>query len=90
MLEDGVEDHEQFAHTSGQGHLFGFTGRQQLLVKVADDRVMAAAHQRFHIEDGPHSGASTPDGALAPQGATVTVERSPNHQGGDLAVVHHA
>ena len=23
MLEDGVEDGEQFAHTSYQGHLFG-------------------------------------------------------------------
>ena len=35
MLEYGVEDDEQFAHTSDQGHPFRFTGRQQLLVEAA-------------------------------------------------------
>ena len=90
MLEDGVEDNEQFAHTSDQGHLFRFTGRQQLLVEVADDRVVAAGHQRSHIEDGPHPGASAPDGAFATQGATVPVEGSHAHQGGDLLAVEGA
>ncbi len=50
MFEDGVKNDEKFAHTSDQGHLFRFTGRQQLLVEVADDRVVTAAHQRCHIE----------------------------------------
>ena len=50
MLEHGVEDDEQFAHTSDQGHPFRFTGRQQLLVEVADDRVVTAGYHRSHIQ----------------------------------------
>ena len=90
MFEHGVEDDEQFAHTRDQGHLLRFTMRQQPLVEVADEGVVAGCGQRPHVEGAPHSGAPAPDGAFAPQGATVPFEGSRAHQGGDLAAVQRA
>ena len=73
MFEHGVEHNQQFAHARDQRHLFRLTSCQQPLVEVPDSRVVAAGYQRSHVEDGPHPGASAPDGAFAPQGAAVAV-----------------
>ena len=40
-----------------------------------------------HVEDGADPSASTPDSTSAPQGATVPIEGSHSHQGGDLPTV---
>ena len=69
MFEHGVERNQQFAHGRDQRHLFRLTSCQQPLVEVPNSRVVAAGYQRSHVEDGPHPGASAPDGAFAPQGA---------------------
>ena len=73
VFEHGVEYDQQFAHARDERHLLRFTGCQQPLVEILDSRVMAAGYQRSHVEDGPHPGASAPDGAFAPQGATAAV-----------------
>ena len=73
MFEHGVEHNQQFAHGRDQRHLFRLTSCQQPLVEVPNSRVVAAGYQRSHVEDGPHPGASAPDGAFAPPGAAVAV-----------------
>ena len=90
MFEHGVEDDEQFAHTRDEGHLLRFASRQQPLVEVADDGVVAGCGQRPHVKGAPHSGAPAPDSAFASQDATVPVEGSHAHQGGDLPAVQGA
>ena len=66
MFEHGVEDDEQFAHTRDEGHLLRFASRQQPLVEVTDDGVVAGCGQRPHVKGAPHSGAPAPDSAFAP------------------------
>ena len=57
MLEHGVHGDERFAHASDQGHPFRFTGRQQPLVEVANDRIVTAGYHRCHIQGGSYPGA---------------------------------
>ena len=90
MLEHGVENNQQLAHASCEGQFLGFTSSQQPLVEVSYDGVEAAGHQRSHVEGGTDPCASTPDGAFTSQSATVPVERSHPHQGGDLPAVQGA
>ena len=66
---------------------FRLAGCQQPLVEVPDSRVVAGGHQGSHVEDGPHPGASAPDGAFVPPGAAVAVVGSHAHQGGDLPAI---
>ena len=84
MFEHAVEYNQQFAHGRGQRRLFRLASCKQPLVEVPDSRVVAAGYQRSHVEGGPHPGASAPDGAFAPQGATVAVVGGHAHKGGDL------
>jgi hypothetical protein len=65
VFEHGVEDGEQLPHAGYQGHLLGLAGRQQALIESPDYRVVAAGHQRCHVEGGP-------DGGEAPKAATRT------------------
>ena len=81
VLEHGVEDYPQLAHTGGQSQLFRLSSRQQALVEVPYDRVEAAGYHRPHVEGYADPGPSTPDGTFAPQGTTVPVEGSHAHQG---------
>ena len=90
MLEHGVEDDKQFAHTRDDGYLLRFASRQQLLVEVADDGIASGRGHHSHVEGAPHSGASAPDGAFAPQGAAVPVEASHGHHGGDLPAIQRS
>ena len=46
MLEHGVEDDEQLAHTSDQGQLLRLASGQQPLVEVPDDRIDSAPRRR--------------------------------------------
>ena len=69
---------------------FRLTSCQQPLVEVPNSRIVAAGYQRSHVEDGPHPGASAPDGAFAPQGAAVAVVVSHADQGGDLPAIQRA
>ena len=87
MLEHGVENNRQLAHASCEGQLLRLTSGQQPLVEVPYDRIEAAGCQRPHVQGGTNPGASAPDRAFAPQGATVPVEGSHSHQGGDLSTV---
>ena len=90
MFEHAVEYNQQFAHGRDQRHLFRLASCQQPLVEVPDSRVVAAGYQRSHVEDGPHPGASAPDGAFAPQGATVPVVGGHAHKGGNLPAIQRA
>ena len=90
MLEHGVEEDEQLAHASCEGHLLRLTRGQQPLVEVPDDRVVAAGHQRTHVESGADPGASSPYGTFAPQRAAVPVEGSHSHEGSGLSSIQGA
>ena len=90
MLEHGVADNEQLAHAGCEGQLLRLTSIQKPLVEVPYEGVEAAGYQRSHVQGGSDPGASTPDGAFAPQRAAVPVEGSHTHQGGDLPAVQRA
>ena len=89
-IEQGVEDNEQLAHTGCEGQLLRLTSRQQTLVEVPDDGVVAASYQRSHVQGSTDPGAPSPDRPFAPQCAAVPVEGSHAHQGGDLPAVQGA
>ena len=73
-----------------RGHLLRLTGGQQSLIEVSYDGVAAGRGQRPHVEGGPHTGPSAPDGAFAPQSPAVPVEGSHAYQCGDLPAVQRA
>ena len=85
VLEHGVQDGQQLAHAGGQRHLLRLPGRQETLVEISDDRVVAAGYHRSHVEGCADPSPSAPDGAFAPQGAAVPIEGSHAHQGSDLS-----
>ena len=90
MLEHGVQDNQQLTHTGCESQLLGLTRRQQALIEDPDDWVVAAGRQRPHVQSAANSGASTPDGAFAPQSTAVSVEGSHTNQGSDLTTVQRA
>ena len=90
VFEHGVEYDQQFAHARDERHLLRLAGCQQLLVEVADDRVVTAGYHRSHIQGGSYSGAPAPDGPFAPQGAAIAVEGSHSHQGGYLPAIQRS
>ena len=86
MFEHGVEDDEQFAHTRDQSHLLRFTMRQQPLVEVADEGVVAGCGQRPHVEGARPQTARLPrrmplsrlKGATPTRAATCLRSKVPN------------
>ena len=78
-----LQDNQQLTHTGCESQLLGLTRRQQALVEDPDDWVVAAGRQRPHVQSAANSGASTPDGAFAPQSTAVSVEGSHTNQGSD-------
>ena len=90
MLEHGVEGYEQLSHAGCEGQFLGLTGGQQPPVEVPYDGVVLASLQRSHVQGGSDPGAAAPDGAFAPQGATIPVEGGHAHQGGDLPTIQRA
>ena len=69
MLEHGVEDDEQFAHTRDQGHLLRFTMRQRPLVEVADGGLRTASPCRV---GSPQLTAQRTSEAMAATTTTTT------------------
>ena len=90
MLEHGVEDDQQLAHAGCEGQFIRFASSHQPLVEVPDDGIVATGHQSSHVQDCADPGASAPNGTSASQCATVPVEGSLSHQGGDLPAVQGA
>ena len=79
MLEHSVEDDEKLAHTGCESQLLRLTAGQQSLVEAPDDGIAATSYQCSHVQSGSNPGAPTPDGAFAPEGATVPIEGSDSH-----------
>ena len=71
MFEHAVDYISSLRMDATSATFFGFSDANSPLIEVRDSRVVAAGYQRSHVEDGPHQGVSAPDGAFAPQGATV-------------------
>jgi hypothetical protein len=58
-----------------------FTVTEQPLIEGTERRIIAAAHQRSHIEHIPYVCAAAPNHALAATRATVAVKRAPLRPG---------
>src|SRR3972149_1190047 len=84
MLKHGVEDGQQLAHAGGECQLLGLACSQQTLVEGPNHWVEASSDQGSHVEGRPYRGASAPDGAFPPPGATIPVEGGYPHQGAEL------
>ena len=61
--------------TGHQGHFFDFPDGEQPFIKGFDPRVEARGHERAHRQDGAPVRPASPNGAPAPQGPTVAIER---------------
>src|SRR3990170_3254535 len=90
MFKHGVQNCEQLPHASGKGYLFVLTCSTQTLVEVPDDSIVSCSHQSPHVEGCPYWSPSSPDCALPPQCATVSVKRSNPCQGSYLSAVQCA
>ncbi len=51
MLDHGIEDGEQLAHTGDEGDLLRLASGQQSLVEVPDDGIVLAGDHCSHIQD---------------------------------------
>ena len=58
--------------------------------KCSKHWVVPTAHQCRHVKDGADPGPASPNRPLAPHCATVPVDASHTHQGGDLPPVQGA
>ena len=87
MFEHSIEDGKELAHAGSEGHLLGLTCDAEALIESSDDGVRASGHQGGHVEDSPYTSPTSPNGALASEGTTVSVEGSYPYQGSDLPTV---
>ena len=87
MTHHCVEDGQELAHASREGHLLRFAGRDQAVVEGLDHRVVASGDESGHVQSSPNLRPATPDRTFAPEGATVTVEGRDANQGSYLAAV---
>ena len=59
MLEHGVEDNQQLAHTGCESQFLRLTSGQQPLVEVPDHGIEAAGDQRSHVQGGADAETGT-------------------------------
>src|SRR3972149_425356 len=71
----------------GECQLLGLACSQQTLVEGPNHWVEASGDQGSHVKDRPYRGASAPEGAFPPPGATIPVEGCYPHQGAELPAV---
>ena len=75
MLQHRIENRHQLMHTRRQSDFFEFPCSEQPLIKDFDLWIKPCRHERAHVQHGAHMRATSPDGAPAPQGPTVAIER---------------
>ena len=85
-----VQDGQQLSHARGESYLLRFTGRQESLVELTQDRVAATGHQRSHIRCRSNCGSTSPYPALPPMGPAVSAEGRHPNQSRDLLAVQRA
>jgi len=53
MLQHGVEDREQLAHTGDEGDLLGFADSEEAMIEDLEDRIIASAsnYKCYEIAD---------------------------------------
>ena len=90
LLAEGIAEHEELAHASGQRHELGLAGGDQALVEGAQAGVGPTGGEGGHVEGGADGGAPTPDRAAAAPGAAVPIEGRDADEGGDLVAVERA
>src|SRR4051795_8578320 len=56
VFEDGVENREQLAHTGHQSHLLRLARRQETLVELPYDGIVAGGDQGTHVQRGSDLG----------------------------------
>ena len=74
VLDQGMENRQELAHTGREGDLGGFPGGAQAMVEGRHNRVVPDGGDGGHVEHGAHVGAAAPDGAAPPEGPAVVVQ----------------
>ncbi len=90
VSDHGVKDGEELTHTGDEGDLAGLAGSEEMLVEGFDRRVMGSGGHCGHVECGSDVSPTAPDGTSSPMSATVPVQGSDAHKGGDLLTVEGA
>src|SRR3954454_11664057 len=65
VFEDGVENREQLAHTGHQSHLLRLARRQETLVELPYDGIVAGGDQGAHVQRGSDLGPPSPHATMA-------------------------
>lgn len=90
MFHHGVQNCQQLAHASCQGH-FGRLGRgPQTLVECLEYRVVPDRDERTHVSGGPDMGATAPDRPRTPQGRAVPSDGSHSDEGREALAAQRA
>jgi hypothetical protein len=92
VLEHGVENHEQLAHTGGENDLGLFTsptrgGLRQSQSKRPDVFVAAFGAECGHVQRIPDGTAPTANGSNAHELSTIAIEGCHTDQGGNLLAI---
>ena len=87
VSDHGVKDGEELTHAGDEGNLAGLAGSEELLVEGFDRRVMSSGAHCGHVECGSDVCPAAPYGTSSPMSATVSVQGSDAHKGGDLLTV---
>ena len=90
MFHHGVQDGQQLAHASGQGHLRCFADSPQALVARLEHWIVADCNQCTHVQGGPHLRPPALDRAGASQRSAVPIEGSHADQGREALAAQRA
>src|SRR5262245_54918204 len=87
VANDGVQNGEQFPHTSDNGNFFLLADMKQAMIHRTDDRITARGCEGSHVEDRTNVWASTTNITLPVFTSAVAIVRSDAHQSGNLLAV---
>src|SRR5262245_46091897 len=90
VTHHGIENGEHLAHTSSDVDFLLLPSFHQLVILWLEDRVVANASQRGHVEGIAHCRSSALGPAVASFSATVLVHGCYPHQGCNLLAVQSA
>lgn len=85
IFEEVIEEDGEFADDGDESNFCGFVAQAQLLVKTAQDGVMADGGEGGHVEGAAESGAAAGDVALAFARTAVVIVGGDAHEGGHFA-----
>lgn len=86
-MDHGIQDGEQFSHTSHQSHFERLALIDKVLEMCPNNWIETAGRKSSHVKGVAYTSSPTPNGPFSTHPAAIAIERSHAHQGGDLLAI---